>query len=145
MTELTNEERAAFIKRWTAETTAELLARDAPYSKPWCIKLGVRAGKRGITGMKWAKNNRSFYQVESIVKHHLCICPPGDEALFDDDDRSLSHVESDSSARRQLARLRGACGIATRDGARRCGPSFPFWRANSRSTNVSNSGIGACR
>ena len=73
--------------------------------------------------MKWP-NNRSFYQVESIVKHHLCICPPEDEALFDDDDRSLSHVESDSSARRQPARLRGACGIAPRDGARCCGPSF---------------------
>ena len=89
MTELTNEERAAFIKRWTAETTAELLARDAPYSKPWRVKLGVRAGKRGIiAGMKWAEHNRSFYQVESIVKHHLCICPPEDEALFDDDDRA---------------------------------------------------------
>jgi hypothetical protein len=89
MIEFTEEERHAFIKRWVEETSTELLSRDAPYSKPCRVKLGVRAGRRGIiAGMKWAENNRSFYQVESMTKSYPGILPLEDEALFDDDDRA---------------------------------------------------------
>jgi hypothetical protein len=62
MTELTNKEKAALLQQWAAETEIELLERE--YSKPWSVKLSVRAGKRGFrAGMEWAESNRSFKQV----------------------------------------------------------------------------------
>ena len=87
MTELTNKEKAALLQQWAAETEIELLERE--YSKPWSVKLSVRAGKRGFrAGMEWAESNRSFKQVDCMAKSYGLILQPEDEALFDDDDRA---------------------------------------------------------
>jgi hypothetical protein len=87
MAELTDKEKAALLKQWAAETAIELLERE--YSKPWSVKLSVRAGRRGFrAGMEWAESNRSFRQVECMAKNYGLILKPEDEALFDDDDNA---------------------------------------------------------
>jgi hypothetical protein len=71
MTELTDEEKRAFIKQWSAETADYLIGQHAPYfiPKPWRVKRDVREGKLGILdGIRWAEDGRAIADVEIVLK-----------------------------------------------------------------------------
>jgi hypothetical protein len=73
MSELTDEEKRAFIKQWSVEAADYLIGQHAPYfiPKPWSVKRDVRDGKRGILdGIQWAQEGRAIADVEIVLKAH---------------------------------------------------------------------------
>jgi hypothetical protein len=73
MTELTDEEKRAFIKQWSVETADYLIGQHAPHfiPKPWRLQRDLRDGKRGILdGIQWAQEGRAFADVEIVLKAH---------------------------------------------------------------------------